>query len=68
MWRGWTTHQNAGQYKRFLFEDLLPQIRKLEGFLGLDVMQRPSLADDEVTSESEPTLAERTMLTLISMQ
>ena len=40
MWRGWTTPTNAAAYERFLFDDLLPQVKQLPGFVSAEVLHR----------------------------
>jgi heme-degrading monooxygenase HmoA len=40
MWRGWTTQAAADDYERFLFGEMFPSMRSIEGFLGADVLRR----------------------------
>lgn len=40
MWRGWTSHTAAADYRRFLLDELFPSMRRLEGFMGADVLTR----------------------------
>jgi hypothetical protein len=39
-WRGWTTHENADAYERFLRDSLIPQMRQLDGFRGVHILRR----------------------------
>ena len=41
MWRGWTAVENADAYQRFLIDVLFPALRRIDGFLGADVLRRP---------------------------
>jgi heme-degrading monooxygenase HmoA len=40
VWRGWTAREDADDYERFLREDLLPQVRRLDGFGGAHILRR----------------------------
>lgn len=42
LWRGWTTTANAGAYQALLVEEIIPgiQARRLDGFLGMDLLRR----------------------------
>jgi heme-degrading monooxygenase HmoA len=46
MWRGWTAHDDADAYERFLREDLFPEVAKLGGFVGARILRR-ALGDEE---------------------
>jgi antibiotic biosynthesis monooxygenase (ABM) superfamily enzyme len=40
MWRGWTASKDADAYRRFLTDDLFPQLRRIDGFAGAQVLRR----------------------------
>ena len=40
VWRGWTTPANAEAYEAFLFEDLLPQVKAIDGFISAEILHR----------------------------
>jgi antibiotic biosynthesis monooxygenase (ABM) superfamily enzyme len=40
LWRGWTASENADAYEQFLLTELFPQMRKIPGFRGADVLRR----------------------------
>jgi antibiotic biosynthesis monooxygenase (ABM) superfamily enzyme len=40
LWRGWTARENADAYEAFLLTELFPQLRRIPGFLGADVLRR----------------------------
>lgn len=40
LWRGWTASEQADAYERFLLEELFPQMRRISGFRGADVLRR----------------------------
>lgn len=40
LWRGWTATENADAYEQFLLTELFPQLRKIPGFRGADVLRR----------------------------
>ena len=40
VWRGWTTPENAAAYEAFLFDELLPQVKALAGFIGAEILHR----------------------------
>jgi antibiotic biosynthesis monooxygenase (ABM) superfamily enzyme len=40
VWRGWTTQAEAGDYERFLLEELFPSMRTIQGFRGAEVLRR----------------------------
>lgn len=40
MWRGWTSQAAADDYELFLLGELFPSMRRIEGFLGADVLRR----------------------------
>jgi antibiotic biosynthesis monooxygenase (ABM) superfamily enzyme len=46
VWRGWTPAAAADDYRRFLVNDLLPSLRRIRGFRGADVLQRPDDGDE----------------------
>jgi aminoglycoside 3-N-acetyltransferase len=39
-WRGWTSGGDADAYERFLIDELFPSMRRIEGFLGAEVLRR----------------------------
>lgn len=39
-WRGWTTAESADAYEAFLEQRVLPQLKKVEGYLGGYVLRR----------------------------
>lgn len=39
LWRGWTATKNADAYERFLLTELFPEMRKIPGFSGADVLR-----------------------------
>jgi len=40
LWHGWTTPENADAYEQLLRSEILPGIRRVEGFLGAYVLRR----------------------------
>ena len=46
VWHGWTKPENADAYESLLRNDVLPGIRKIEGYRGTWLLRRP--AGDEV--------------------
>lgn len=40
LWHGWTTRENADAYERLLRSEILPGIRRVDGFLGAYVLRR----------------------------
>lgn len=44
LWRGWTTPANADAYEHLLREEIFTGIasREIAGFLGIDLLRRPS--------------------------
>ncbi len=48
IWHGWTTHENATAYQRLLMTEIFPSIeaKKIEGYLGIELMRRD--LEDEV--------------------
>jgi heme-degrading monooxygenase HmoA len=40
VWRGWTSHENADAYERFLLEQMFPSIHRVRGFLGAELLRR----------------------------
>jgi antibiotic biosynthesis monooxygenase (ABM) superfamily enzyme len=40
MWRGWTAHEDAEAYERFLLTTLFPAMQSIPGFRGADVLRR----------------------------
>jgi heme-degrading monooxygenase HmoA len=46
IWHGWTTPQNADTYEEFLRTTMFPSIRRVQGFLGADLLRRDE--QDEV--------------------
>ena len=42
LWRGTARPDAAAAYLRHLEEDTLPQLRRLDGFMGASVLQRPA--------------------------
>jgi heme-degrading monooxygenase HmoA len=48
VWRGWTAADDADAYERFLRTSLYPEVRKLGGFRGADVLRRVTDDPDEV--------------------
>jgi antibiotic biosynthesis monooxygenase (ABM) superfamily enzyme len=40
MWRGWTATEDADDYQRFLTDDLFPQVRRIDGFAGAQILRR----------------------------
>ncbi|MBI3447409.1 MAG: antibiotic biosynthesis monooxygenase [Acidobacteria bacterium] len=46
VWHGWTTSENAGAYEQLLRSEVLPGIRRVDGYRGAHLMRRD--AGDEV--------------------
>jgi heme-degrading monooxygenase HmoA len=46
LWRGWTAHDEAEAYERFLVEVLFPSMRLIPGFAGATLLRR--IEGDEV--------------------
>jgi antibiotic biosynthesis monooxygenase (ABM) superfamily enzyme len=46
LWHGWTSHDNAEPYERFLREQMFPSMQRVPGFLGAELLRRD--AGDEV--------------------
>lgn len=40
LWRGWTAHENADAYERFLLTELFPAMGGIPGFQNADVLRR----------------------------
>jgi antibiotic biosynthesis monooxygenase (ABM) superfamily enzyme len=40
LWRGWTATENADAYEQFLLTKLFPEMRRIPGFRGADVLRR----------------------------
>jgi heme-degrading monooxygenase HmoA len=42
IWRGWTTHENAGAYEAVVRGEVIPEIerRRIAGFQSIDLMRR----------------------------
>ncbi|MGJ4949127.1 antibiotic biosynthesis monooxygenase [Bradyrhizobium sp. HKCCYLS20291] len=43
VWRGWTSPENADAYEQLLRSTIFPDIigRKIDGFLGIELLRRP---------------------------
>jgi heme-degrading monooxygenase HmoA len=54
-WRGRATTDQAPHYRAHLLEAVLPQLRRIPGFLGLRLLQRPHPAGVEVQVMTEWT-------------
>jgi heme-degrading monooxygenase HmoA len=39
-WRGWSTPANVEAYARHLTETVLPELKQLAGFLGVELLRR----------------------------
>lgn len=46
VWRGWTTTANADSYATYYEQEVIPNLYRIEGFLGAQLLRRPG--DDEV--------------------
>jgi antibiotic biosynthesis monooxygenase (ABM) superfamily enzyme len=46
LWHGWTSHDNAEAYERFLREQMFPSMERVPGCLGAELLRRD--AGDEV--------------------
>jgi hypothetical protein len=46
-WRGWTTRENADAYERLLSDEVIPALRRLEGYLGGYVLRAALSAEVE---------------------
>src|SRR4051794_27312284 len=46
VWRGWTTRADADAYEAVLHDQLFPQVRRIAGFRGAQVLRRHAGADD----------------------
>jgi heme-degrading monooxygenase HmoA len=46
LWHGWTSHENADTYERFLREHMFPSMRRVPGFVGAELLRRD--AENEV--------------------
>jgi heme-degrading monooxygenase HmoA len=42
VWRGWTADDDADAYERFLRTELFPEVARLEGFGGAQILRRPA--------------------------
>jgi heme-degrading monooxygenase HmoA len=40
IWHGWTSHEDADTYERFLREQMFPSIHRVPGFRGADLLRR----------------------------
>jgi heme-degrading monooxygenase HmoA len=40
VWRGWTAQADADAYERFLRDQLFPEVRRLDGFRGAQILRR----------------------------
>jgi heme-degrading monooxygenase HmoA len=40
VWHGWTTRENADAYQKLLRETVLPEIHRVRGFKGAQVLRR----------------------------
>ena len=40
IWHGWTTHENANAYEALLRTEVLPDIHRIPGFRGADLLRR----------------------------
>lgn len=40
VWHGWTTRENADTYQKLLRETVLPEIHRVRGFKGAQVLRR----------------------------
>jgi hypothetical protein len=40
LWRGWTASERADSHEHFLLRELFPQMRRISGFRGADVLHR----------------------------
>lgn len=49
LWRGWTSHENAGPYEAVVRNQVIPGIeeRRIPGFLHIDLMKRDLGAEVE---------------------
>ena len=47
VWRGWTADDHADAYERFLRTELFPQVQRLDGFRGAQILRRATV-DGEV--------------------
>src|SRR5689334_1776574 len=46
-WRGWTTPANADAYERLLADQVIPALRRLDGYLGGYVLRSAGSAEVE---------------------
>ncbi len=46
LWKGWTSHENADRYERFVREEVIPDVAKIDGYRGGYVLRNER--DDEV--------------------
>ena len=52
IWHGWATHANADAYENFLREEMLPNMHRVKGFKGAQVLRR-DLATSSQNQEVE---------------
>jgi hypothetical protein len=46
-WRGWTAPENAGAYEDFLRQRIFPELVRIDGHCGVDLLRRDHAAETE---------------------